>query len=353
MRFAVKSGLMNILIIGGTGFIGSHVVSQLLKAGHRITLFHRGAASVPKGLEAIVGDRDHLRDHRAGFAQRKYDVVIHMLLSSESQARQVVDTFRGIVGRVVAASSADVYRAWGVFYGTEPGGLQELPLTEDSDLRSREVPYPPESLKRIQKIFPWANADYDKVKVERTVLSAPDLPGTVLRLPMVYGPGDPVHRFHYLLKRMDDGRRNIIFADDVAALRTPRGFVENVAQAITLAATSERAPGRVYNVCESTAFSELEWARKVAASAGWNGEFVVLPHDRTPKHLWMPGNTAQHVVVSSDRIRSELGYRELTPLDEAIRRTIIWERANPPTNPVAQFDYPEEDEALSSFKAAS
>jgi nucleoside-diphosphate-sugar epimerase len=344
---------VNILLIGGTGFIGKHVVAQLLNAGHRVTVFHRGQASAPEGVKEILGDRNRISDHRETLAQARFDIVIDMLLSSEDQARQSVATFRGIARRLVAASSADVYRAWGVFYGTEAGGLQELPLTEDSDLRSRGVHYPPESLKRLQKIFPWATADYDKVRVERTVLSAPDLPGTVLRLPMVYGPGDPVHRFHYLLKRMDDGRQNIIFADDVAALRTPRGFVENVARAIGLAATSERASGRVYNVCEPTAFSELEWAKRVGAIAEWHGDFVVLPHDKSPKHLLMPGNTAQHVVVSSDRIRSELGYHELVPLDQAIKRTIAWEREHPPTDPIAQFDYPAEDEALSSFKAAS
>ena len=343
---------MNILVLGGTGFIGSRVVTQLLKAGHRTTIFHRGKASLPGGAEEIVGDRDRLRDYREIFAQRKFDVVIHMLLSSEDQARETVDIFRGIAGRVVAASSADVYRAWGVFYGTEPGGLQELPLSEDSDLRTRAVRYPPEVLKKVREIFAWMNDQYDKVKVEKELLSAPNLQGTVLRLPMVYGPGDPIQRFHHLLKRMDDGRQCIIFADDVAAMRTPRGFVENVAHGITLAVTSEHAAGRVYNVAEPTAFSELEWAKKVAAIAGWRGNFVVLPHDKTPQHLLMPGNTAQHVVVSTDRIRSELGFSELIPLDDAIARTIAWERAHPPSNPMAQFDYGAEDAALSSFKAA-
>lgn len=306
---------------------------------------------MPAGAEEIVGDRDRLRDYRDRFAQENFDVVIHMLLSSEQQGRETVDIFRGIAGRLVAASSADVYRAWGVFYGTEPGGLQELPLSEDSDLRTRAVRYPPEVLKKVREIFAWMNDQYDKVKVEKVLLSAPNLQGTVLRLPMVYGPGDPVHRFHHLLKRMDDGRQCIIFADDVAAMRTPRGFVENVAYGITLAATSEHAAGRVYNLAEPTAFSELEWAKKVAAIAGWHGNFVVLANDKTPKHLLMPGNTAQHVVVPTDRIRSELGFRELVALDEAIRQTIIWERAHPPDSPMAQFDYAAEDEALAAIKA--
>ena len=263
-----------------------------------------------------------------------------------------MDTFRGIAGRVVALSSMDVYRAWGVFYNME-SGLQELPLKEDSELRTSRNTYPPEALKRAQTVYPWLDDEYDKIPVEQAVLGDPKLPGTILRLPMIYGPGDPVHRFHPILKRIDDGRKQIIFADDVAPVRTPHGYVEDVGAAIALAATSPQAAGRIYNICEPESFGELERARQIAAATGWPGDFVVLPHERTPKHLLWPGNTAQHVVASSERIRQELGYRELLPRDEAIRRTIEWERANPPATPHAQFDYDAEDEALAKFKATA
>lgn len=345
---------MKILLIGGSGFIGPSTITALQKGGHQITIFHRGKTRAPQGTEEILGDRQFLQDHQPEFRQQKFDVVVDFVLSSARQAVQLMDTFRGIAGRVVALSSMDVYRAWGVFYGFEAGGLQELPVTEDSDLRSSRNVYPAENLNRLRTmIYPWIDEEYDKIPVEQAVLSDAKLPGTVLRLPMIYGPGDPVQRFLPFLKRMDDGRRQIIFADDVALLRTPRGYVEDVGAAVALAATSPKAAGRVYNVCESGSFSELEWARKIAALAGWNGEFVVLPHDRTPKHLLWPGKTAQHLVVSSERIRKELGYRELIAREEAIRRTIDWDRANPPTHPLAQFDYPAEDEALAQFKATA
>ena len=152
---------------------------------------------------------------------------------------------------------------------------------------------------------------------------------------------------------MPDGRRQIIFADDVAPLRTPRGYVEDVGVTVALAATSPQAAGRTYNVCEIESFGELDWALKIAAATNWTEQFVVLPHDRTPKHLLWPGNTAQHVVGSSERIRQELGYRELLPRDEAIRRTIAWERANVPAAPAAQFHYDAEDDALAQFKATA
>ena len=103
------------------------------------------------------------------------------------------------------------------------------------------------------------------------MLSHRELPGTVLRLPMIYGPGDPLRRFYPIVKRILDKRWHIIFPDTLAAWHSPRGFVENVAAAISLAATDDRAAGRIYNVCEEPSFSELEWARKIAAamSRGW------------------------------------------------------------------------------------
>ncbi|HMC31003.1 MAG TPA: NAD-dependent epimerase/dehydratase family protein [Candidatus Angelobacter sp.] len=337
---------MKLLLIGGNGFIGPHTAAALQQGGHQVTVFHRGRSSAPAGTEEILGDRQSLQDHQPEFRRQKFDVVIDFILSSGRQALQLMDTFRGIAGRVVALSSMDVYRAWGVFYNMEPGGLQELPLTEDSELRTSRNTYPPEALKRAQAVYGWLDAEYDKIPVEQAVLGDHNLPGTILRLPMIYGPGDPVHRFHPVLKRIDDGRRHIIFADDVAAIRTPRGYVEDVGAALALAATSPHSTGRIYNIGEAESFGELDWARKIAAATGWNGEFVVLPHDHTPKHLLWPGNTAQHLVASSERIRKELGYRELLPREEAIRRTIAWERAHPPAQPFAQFDYAAEDETL-------
>lgn len=344
---------MKVLLIGGSGFIGPSTTAALLKSGHHVTIFHRGKTNVPAGADQILGDRNFLQDHQPEFRRQRFDVVIDLVLSSGRQAVQLMDTFRGIAGRVVGLSSMDVYRAIGVFHGLESGELQKLPLTEDSDLRTSRNVYSPEALKQTRAFYGWIDDEYDKIPVEQAVLSDSRLQGTVLRLPMIYGPGDPVHRVYPVLKRIDDGRKQIIFADDVAAWRTPRGYVEDVGAVIALAATSPQAVGRTYNVCEAESFGELDWAKKIAAATGWSGEFVVLPHEQTPKHLLSPGNTAQHLVASSDRIRNELRYRELVPRDEAIRRTIDWERAHPPAQSSAQFDYAAEDEALKQFKATA
>src|SRR5271156_4900223 len=327
---------MRILLIGGNGFIGRFAVAALKQQGHALAIFHRGTTAALAGVDEIRGDRNQLNASAQELKRLAPDVVIDLVLSSGPQAEELMNVFRGATGRVVMLSSMDVYRAIAVSQGTDTGPLQEVPLTEESELRRGLHPYPPEQLKGLRKIFSWVTDDYDKIPAERAVMNDPELPGTVLRLPMVYGPGDPLHRFGPVVKRIVDGRRQIIFPQNLAGWRSARGYVENVAAAIALAATDDRATGRIYNICEEPPFSELEWARKIAYEMQWGGEFVVLPVERTPPHLLRPGNAAQHWSASSARIRHELGYQEPVETAEAMRQTIRSEMENPLA---VEFDY--------------
>jgi nucleoside-diphosphate-sugar epimerase len=340
---------MRILLIGGNGFIGRFVAAQLIQQRHAVMVFHRGTKPVPAGAEDLHGDRNQLTASAPELNRFAPDVVVDLTLSSAPQAEELMKIFRGATQRVLMLSSIDVYRAVGITHGTESGPLQELPLTEESELRRTLHPYSPESTQLLRKIFSWVTDDYDKIPAERVVMNDRELPGTVLRLPMIYGPGDPLHRFYPVVKRITNKRRHIIFPEPLAAWYSPRGYVENVAAAIALAATDDRAAQRIYNVCEQPSFSELEWARKIAASMQWEGDFVVLPVEHTPPHLQRPGNAAQHWTASSVRIRQELGYQEPVALEDAIRRTISWEVENPPTETsLAQFDYAAEDAAVAA-----
>lgn len=336
---------MNILLIGGNGFIGRPTAEQLVAAGHRVTVLHRGSSKteLPRGTERMIGDTNRLTEVRPALQKLVPDVVVNFVLASARQAEEMMSALHGIAGRVVAISSMDVYRACGVLHHTETGPLQELPLTEDSELRTQPA-YSPAQMEMGKKIFSWMTDEYDKVPVERMVMSDSELPGTVLRLPMVYGPGDPLHRLFPLIKRIRDGRKKILFDENLAKWRGPKGFIDNVAQAISVAATSPKSVKRIYNIAESDSLSELEWAKLVAREMKWDGEFVVLPTDRMPAHLVQDANWAQHWVASSKRIRDELGYRENVSRAEAVRRTIAWELEHPPAQvPDAMFNYAEED----------
>lgn len=343
---------MKILVIGGTGFIGPHLVRDLVAHGHQVAVFHRGQSnpSLPDGVLQIRGERRALSDFRPEFDHFAPEVVVDVILASERQASATMDAFRGIAGRVVALSSGDVYRAVGVLHGFDLGPLQPVPLTEDSELRAGKQIYRAEMMDLLRKTVPWLEDEYDKIPVERVVMSDPQLAGTVLRLPMVYGPRDPYHRLFAYLKRMDDGRPAILIQEDAAGWRGPRSYVENVAAAIALAASSPRAAGRIYNLAEPQSFSELEWAQNIGRVSGWRGSVLPVNRELTPEHLRVPYNSAQHWIMSSARIREELGFAESVSLDLALERTIAWQRENPPAQVNAkQFDYAAEDLALAAL----
>jgi nucleoside-diphosphate-sugar epimerase len=124
------------------------------------------------------------------------------------------------------------------------------------------------------------------------------------------------------VKRIDDGRPVILLDEAFARWHWPRGYVENVAAAIALGVEDDRAVGRVYNVCDSDAYTKLEWIRRIGAVVGWEGEVLTVPNEALLLSLWVSLDFDQDYTVDSSRIRRELGYRELVPEDEALGGTI-------------------------------
>ena len=336
---------MRVIIIGGTRFIGPPVARQLAEAGHDVTVFHRGQhePELPKKIEHIHGDRLQLAEHQHKLKQLRPDVVLDMAAFTQQDALATVSAFRGVARRLVVISSQDVYRAYGRFHESEPGLLEPMPLTESAPLRETFYPYRGEGR---------GLDSYDKILVERAALGSPILPATVLRLPMVYGEGDYQHRLLLELKRIDDGRPAILIEQRMAAWRWTRAYVENVAAAIALAVTDDRATDRIYNVGDTEALTYAEWVRLVGHEARWEGGVVVAPDNTLPPKLSpLKGNYAQHLVADSTLIRVELGYQEPVPRMEALRRTIAWEREHRPENVAKLLDYAAEDAALAELRA--
>jgi len=313
--------------------------------GHEVTVFHRGEteSTMLPLVRHIHGDRRHLADFADRFKNLAPVVVLDTVAYTERDAQGVMATFPGIARRIIVLSSMDVYRAYGRLKNLEPGPPDAVPLAEDAPLRTSRYP--------DLDVFPDAR-DYDNILVEQVVMSAPDLPATVLRLPLVYGPGDYHHRLFSYIKRMDDQRPVILLDDRLARWRASWGYVENVAAAIALAVTDERAVGRVYNVADEPVLTEAARVRAIGCAAGWNGEVVKVPHDLLPVELrgWGNANLEQEWITDTTRIRAELGYSELISRDEALRRTVEWERANPPTDlPALLFNYAAEDAVLAAM----
>ncbi len=339
---------MRILVIGGTNFMGPLVVRSLSEQGHEVTVFHRGQtrADLPGGVKELLGDRRSLAENVVELQRLAPEVVLDMIPAIEQDAMEVMSVFRGVALRVVAISSQDVYRAFGRVNGKESGPVESGPITEESPLRENLYPYRSETPRDQDDPKRWQD-DYDKILVERILMSDGDLPGTILRLPMVYGPGDYQHRLFSYLKRMDDYRPAILLDEAEARWRWTHGYVENVADAIALAVTDERAAGRIYNVGEPFTITMAEWVEKVGKAAGWQGRVVLVPRGRLPEPLRWGINAEQDIVVDTSRIRGELGYKERVDLEKALRRTVAWERANPPQEIDAkEFEYVTEDAFL-------
>ncbi len=341
---------MRVLVLGGAGFIGSHITQRLLAAGHEVSIFHRGTFSpMPsEKAEVICGDRNRLGDSITTFQRLRPDVVIDAIAFTQSQAESLVNVFHGIAKRVVVLSSGDVYRANDILFGRVPGEVETTPLTESSAVRDRLYPY-----RGVPNpgVHDFDYDHYDKLLVERTVLNNRDLPATILRLPMVYGPGAREamkRRFFVFLKRMDDGRPRILLDRRTAKWRAPWGYVGDVAEAVRLAVENERAAGEIYNVGEQEARDMQSWIQELGTVAGWNGRIVVVDESCPPPNFPRNLNLDQHLDMDTAKIRRELGYCETVSREEAIQRNIAWDREHPPIEiELSQFDYAAEDAILS------
>lgn len=333
---------MKILIIGGTRFMGPHVAKKLAADGHNVTVFHRGvtATTIIENVGEIIGDRNNLKYFSKEFVKLKPDVVLDMILLTESQAKDLVEVLSGIAGRLVVASSCDVYRNYDMMRGEELDSTPVDKITEDSPLREKLYPYRKDVPRENQILF-----NYDKILVERVVMSNGKLPATVLRLPMVYGPGDYQHRFYGYIRRMIDNRPAILIDENQAGWRITRGYVENCAEAIYLAINDEKAAGRIYNVGEPQALPEKGWIEKLAEITGWGGKIIDLPKDKLPDHLKGNEYWQYHLDVDTTLIRKDLGFTEKTEREEALRRTIEWERNNPLEKGIDISEYRAEEEA--------
>ncbi|MEH2180650.1 NAD-dependent epimerase/dehydratase family protein [Nostoc sp.] len=207
---------MKILIVGGTNFIGPSVVRQLIAMGHEVSVFHRGKTTInlQPDVHEILGvvyrrrHRSHLLEMKSKFRQLSPQVVVDMIVYNEQDALTLTNTFEGITQRVVVISSMDVYRAYDVLWGKE-SDVVPVPLTEDASLRQQLYPYQ-EMPSRLIAV----PIDYEKILVERVVMAS-NLPGTIIRLPMVYGSRDVRHRLYSYLQRMDDKRPAIVLEDTI------------------------------------------------------------------------------------------------------------------------------------------
>src|SRR5205823_3691155 len=114
--------VVRITVLGGTRFIGPHVVRSLVERDHEVTVIHRGEteADLPAGVRHVHVDFAQFRAERARLAADSPDVVLDMVPFIDKGGHGVRH-FQGVVRRAVVVTSCDVYRAFGRLWRTEPG----------------------------------------------------------------------------------------------------------------------------------------------------------------------------------------------------------------------------------------
>jgi len=313
---------VRILVLGGTGFIGRHLTYHLLNGGHDVSVFHRGKRDVsfPRPVIHIHGDRNRLHEHARAFAAFSPQVVVDLIAFNEADAQSTIETLAGQAERLVCASSMDVYRAYGSFLRLETSVPEKRPLAEDAPMRTALFPYRAGARKKSDRLF-----GYEKILVERVVMENRLLPAVVLRLPQVFGPHDGQHRLRAYLQRMD-AQHDIVISEAKARWRWTRGYVEDIAAGLALAVIHPKAMGRIFNIGEKDAASEIDWIRRIGRAAGWEDQPRIVSEDGLPAELAEPYDWRYDLAGDTTRIREELGYRETVPAVEAMARSVGWER---------------------------
>lgn len=169
---------MHLLILGGTQFVGRHLVEAALASGHRVTVLTRGVTPdpLPAGVERVRGDRDLGAAGLAALAGRTFDACLDVSGYTPAQVRPAVEWARGRVARSLFVSSRAVY--------VEPC---PLPITE------AHAVWPPAA----EDVTEIDGATYGPLKVacERIVTAVFGEAATILRPQVVAGPHDVEPRY--------------------------------------------------------------------------------------------------------------------------------------------------------------
>jgi nucleoside-diphosphate-sugar epimerase len=331
---------MQVLVIGGTGPTGPHLVDGLISQGNTVAILHTGrheVDSIPPEVEHIHTNPFDVAEVEAALAERSFDLVFAMY----GRLRDLARYFQGRCGRMIAVGGVPAYKGFALPQNNWPVGLL-VPVREDS---ARAV-------------------NDDNVKVSRIVATEdvffschPE--GTLFRYPLIYGPGQLNPREWLIVRRLLDGRRRIIVGDGGLTLRTA-GYGPNVGHAVSLTAQHlDRAAGKAYNVGDEATLTARQTIEVIARALNCEIEIVSLPFElAAPARPFLNAETSLHKFTGVDAIRADLGYRDLVPAIQALSRTARHLAEHPVERGSTQemrlqdpFDYEAEDRIIDAYQA--
>lgn len=302
---------MNILVIGGTNFIGLHTANEFIANGHNVTVFHRNpytGSALSEQVKHVPGNRHNLSELSEAISTVSPDLIIDAYAMNENEVK-ILEAALPKRTRVVIFSSADVYEAYTILSspGAEP---QQTPLSENAVLREKLFPY----RGVLETAFAY---DYDKILVERAAMNSDKMDAIIIRLGMIYGENDSQHRFLSCMEQMKQ-EKTIVMSKDMANWKTSKGYVKNIAYGVYLAAMKGQA-GDIYNLAEQNPVSEYEWYKRVAAMQRWDGMIELQENDESG------ANWKQDLTMDTGKIRAVLGYTEKYSVEQALKNTLDWE----------------------------
>ena len=289
---------MRLLVIGGTVFLGRHVVEIALARGDEVTVFHRGLhGAAPAGAEVLIGDRT---SDISALEGREWDAVIDTCGFTPDAVALTAGALADRVGHYGFVSTGSAYSGW-----------PETPISEDAPT--------------------WeAGDDYGagKAAAERAAEAA--MPGRVLlaRAGVIVGPHENIGRLPWWLRRLAEG-------GDVVAPGPPEAELQLI-DARDLAAwmldMAARGGTGAYNAISqpgSATWGELlELAREVTggrAELRWIAPEVIEARVEEPWEalpLWpIPSLPGLYGMSAQRAARAGL---ELRPLAETVADTWAW-----------------------------
>ena len=301
---------MRILILGGSVFLGRHLVMQALARGHELSLFHRGKSNpgfAPAGVEVIHGDRDGGLE---ALGERHWDAVIDTCGYYPRVVRQSAQYLRERVSRYLFVSSISVY--------AEP-----IPVGAKEDATLGQLPEGAEETITGETYGPF------KALCEQEVQEAFAQEALIVRPGLIVGPHDPSDRFSWWVKRLQEGGRLLAPGDP----QDPVQFVDVRDLASWCLDLLEERTGGVYHATgPANSLPMVEFLQKGASSLGkqidvvWASEEWLLEQGVAPYHdlpLWVPqeGYAGHNRVDCGRALKAGLRFR---PVEETVCDTLAW-----------------------------
>lgn len=304
---------MRILVLGGTGFVGRHIVDAARERAHEVTVFNRGRRPTPwDDVASLVGDRD--AGAIAALGTGEWDACVDVNAYVPQAVEVTARVLAGRVGRYCLISTGSVYRLDAVDDG---GWVDEAsPLVD---------PPPAVHAERTPELYGPL-----KVACERVAEEVFGAGALILRPGIVAGPYDPTNRFGWWVARLARGGETL-------APGPPEGPVM-VIDGRDLGAFAveaiERGLHGPFNACgDRCSFAALLGAigdgTASSSTLRWVDEDVLLAAGAEPfleLPLWLPGSREHRAFYSLANARARTHGLRLRPLAETAADTLTWLR---------------------------